>query len=111
MDLRDRFGIRLKTARRALGLTQDDLADRIERSVFTVSKLERGETLPNAETLLRIADALSLQIGELFTADDSNQDPEREELLARLHQAVRNMKTSTLSVAVAQMEAMARLRD
>ena len=43
------FGLRLQTARRRAGLTQDELATLAECSSVTMSKLETGVNLPTLD--------------------------------------------------------------
>lgn len=49
------------------GLSQVDLADAAGLSRLTLSKIERGEVLPRAETLSDLARALKVSVGELVT--------------------------------------------
>lgn len=49
------------------GLSQVDLADAAGLSRLTLSKIERGEVLPRADTLSDIARALKVSVGELVT--------------------------------------------
>ena len=59
-------GQRIKTARRARGLTQDGLADRLELSTQYISVLERGVKPPSLETLVLIANELAVSADELL---------------------------------------------
>lgn len=52
-------GGRIRAARRDAGLTQDQLAGMIDKSVETISNLERGHTAPSLDTLGRLARALN----------------------------------------------------
>ena len=54
------LGVRLLTLRRASGLTQKQLADRLGVRQPTVSRFEAGQDIPTAEMLGRIGDALAL---------------------------------------------------
>ena len=57
----------MKGARLAAGLSQEELARRLNLSVFTISRLERGAVKRlNVETMLRIARALDVPIAELL---------------------------------------------
>jgi transcriptional regulator with XRE-family HTH domain len=78
-------GKRLRTARRAAGLTQKQLADRLEVESITVSRWERGVTSPSLPRLRRIAEITETTVGELVnTAAASTHELEiaalREEL-------------------------------
>jgi transcriptional regulator with XRE-family HTH domain len=60
---------RLREAREAAGLTLDELAVQAEVSktyLWELEKDESGDKKPSAEILLRIANALSVTIGELL---------------------------------------------
>ena len=47
-------------------MTQSDLADRVEVRTATISDIERGENLPDIETLLKMADCLQGTTDELL---------------------------------------------
>ncbi len=49
-------------------LTQEELAERADISVSFLSMIERGERAPHIETLARIAEALDVELAELFSA-------------------------------------------
>lgn len=65
-ELRRVFAQRLQIARRNAGLTQDQLAETIGRSVDLVSRLERATTGPSLETIALLADALNVSPGSLL---------------------------------------------
>src|SRR5271169_941997 len=69
MSLQHRFAARVKEVRRHRGLTQQQLAERIERSINAVSALERGISLPTFDTLERLAATLKIPVHEFFSAD------------------------------------------
>ena len=58
------FGDRIKQRRRALDLTQHQLAEQVACSVITIQKLEAGVRRPSQQMLRRLADCLQL------TSDD-----------------------------------------
>lgn len=62
---------RIRTLRERRGLTQEDFAARCDISVSFVSLLERGERNPSYDTLLQVAAALELPLGELFRLEDA----------------------------------------
>lgn len=67
MEKRKRdIGLRIRARRLERRLTQEQLAEAIDRSVETVSNLERGVSLPNDATLDRLAQALDVSIDDLF---------------------------------------------
>lgn len=60
------MGRRIAEARRAAGLSQEDLADRANVRAPTISRYERGQFSPRADKLGPIADALGTSIDWLF---------------------------------------------
>jgi predicted ATPase/DNA-binding XRE family transcriptional regulator len=60
MDLDTSFGRWLRARRRALDLTQDDLARRVGCSVVTIRKLEADERRPSRQIAERLADCLKI---------------------------------------------------
>jgi transcriptional regulator with XRE-family HTH domain len=63
------FSARLTELRKGRCLSQQQLAEAASMSLFSVSKLERGERFPSLELAGRIADALG------FTVDALRQPP------------------------------------
>ena len=58
MDKRDRFAVNLRHARKAAGISQEELAERCELHRTEVSLLERGGREPRLGTLVKLAVAL-----------------------------------------------------
>lgn len=64
------IGERLKTARHMAGLSQRDLAEKVDVSAMTISNYERGKNVPDSEVLLRLTKALDVKF-EYFTRPTS----------------------------------------
>src|SRR3954470_7569811 len=58
------FGIWLKQRRKALDLTQQELADQVGCSVVTIRKFEREVARPSKQIADRLADALAVSQDE-----------------------------------------------
>jgi transcriptional regulator with XRE-family HTH domain len=58
MDKRDRFAVNLRHARGVAGISQEELAERIEVHRTEISLLERGGREPRLGTLVKLAVAL-----------------------------------------------------
>lgn len=61
MDHRDRFAVNLRRARRAAGISQEELAKRCEIHRTEVSLLERGGREPRLGTMVKLAIALGTE--------------------------------------------------
>jgi len=60
------IGTRLRTARRAKGLTLDQVAQAAGLTKGFVSRLERDDVSPSVASLVSVCDVLGLRVGELF---------------------------------------------
>ncbi len=73
----------------------------MDRSVDSVSQLERGVNLPSFETLDRLSSALGVPVKEFFDhADDSG---ERAELITTANGIMRKLNDRDLRIAVEQL--------
>ena len=109
MSQKARVGIRIRQIRKLRRLTQEVLAEKVERSVDAISALERGLTLPSFETLEKLASALSVPVRDFFDADP-DVDPSRARALSELVMHGRSLSDQDLTVAVEQIAALARAR-
>jgi HTH-type transcriptional regulator / antitoxin HipB len=69
------LGALLRDAREQQGLTQQELADRINVSRRWINGLENGTTNPTFELLVRCLDALSLQLSIESVTDLMHRPP------------------------------------
>lgn len=79
------LGERIRQAREALGLSQDDLATRVNRDQRSVSEYENGKRRIYAHDLPTFAQALQVPIGYFFQEVVSSDDVDVM-LLEALHQ-------------------------
>ena len=61
----EEFGRRVRRQRDALGLTQEEIAERSSLHVSYVAQVERGERNISLTNMLKVADALDLDPGDL----------------------------------------------
>ena len=61
--------------RQASGMTQAELGEKLSYSDKTVSKWERGESIPDAYVLMRLADIYGLTVNDLLRDGSAWQDP------------------------------------
>ena len=67
-----RFGSRLRAARRDRGLTTQQVAEAAGVTKGFIAQIERDETSPSVATLLRMCDALGIEVGSLFASPRSD---------------------------------------
>ncbi len=61
--------------RQKAGMTQAELGEKLNYSDKTVSKWERGESIPDAYVLMRLAQIYGLTVDDLLRDDSAWQDP------------------------------------
>ncbi|HKT73237.1 MAG TPA: helix-turn-helix transcriptional regulator [Steroidobacteraceae bacterium] len=100
MKLQDRVALRIRTIRKRRGLTQDELAEKIDRTGDAVSQLERGKSLPSFETLERLAVALDVPIRDFFDVSRSVESSQRTKLNTALLDIAGRLSEKDLQMAV-----------
>jgi len=108
MKLKGRVANRIKTIRKLRGLTQEQLANNVDRTVFAISQLERGVSLPSFETLERLSAALGVPVREFFDEadDEEGTSSRRIHLMTTLADTVRALSDDDLETTVRVFEAM-----
>lgn len=66
------FGIRLQTLRKQRGLTQKNLAERINKSLSAVSSYETNVQVPPVDVLISIASVLNVSLDYLIGFEHKN---------------------------------------
>jgi transcriptional regulator with XRE-family HTH domain len=108
VELKQAFGARVRHHRRAKGMTQEELAERLDLSMETIGKIERGVAAPSFETAERIAEALNLPPLALFgIGKETMPRGERGRLLGRINATLSRMNDEQLARAARIMEAFA----
>ena len=64
------IGARIREARKAAGMTQEQLAEANDVSPQYIGQIERGEKLPRLELLLRITHVLGVSLAELMRSEN-----------------------------------------
>ncbi|MBA4227087.1 MAG: hypothetical protein C0456_10695 [Hyphomonas sp.] len=91
-QLKIQIGQRIKAARSQRTLTQERLAEIADCHIDTLSLIERGKTLPSIDVLLRLSEALELDIAALLKGGVSSGKPQaRQEAEAHFWALVSQM--------------------
>lgn len=77
------IGINIRKLREKTGLTQKELADKLYVSDNVVSKWERGESRPDPETLVMIAEIFGVEIGSIIYSDEDARTQKPSEKVRR----------------------------
>lgn len=81
-------GERLRIKRTSLGFTQDDVAEKIDRSPKYYADIERGNCGMSIETMMALAESLDLSIDYILFGNDDDtktEDKPSDEYLAILN--------------------------
>lgn len=97
----------IKTIRKNRGLTQEELAIRLSVVRQTVSKWEKGLSVPDADMLQRMAEVLEVPVSELLGEEQKMEENRNEiaEQLSRINEqlAIKNRRAKRLWTVVGAM--------
>ncbi len=77
-DFKKRVGNNISYYRKACGLTQSALAEKLNYSDKAISKWERGESVPDVYVLYQMTDIFSCTLGELTGLEDNYKENENK---------------------------------
>lgn len=90
------FGENLKILRKQKGFSQEELATRLHVVRQTISKWEKNSSVPDADTLIRLAEILEVSVSELLgkKIENENVTDDVAEQLSRINEqlAVKNRR-------------------
>jgi putative transcriptional regulator len=99
------FSENLKTLRKQKGFSQEELAVRLHVVRQTISKWEKDLSVPDADTLIRLAEILEVSVSELLGTKIENENETRDvaEQLSRINEqlATKNRRSRRIWKAVA----------
>jgi transcriptional regulator with XRE-family HTH domain len=81
-NLAQLVGQAIARQRTARGLTQEDIAERLQIGSEAVSRIERGVVMPNIERLMQFAEAFGCEAADLLT----QASPRSEDQAVRISQ-------------------------
>ncbi|MBR4733037.1 MAG: helix-turn-helix transcriptional regulator [Lachnospiraceae bacterium] len=94
------FDETLKRIRKEKSMTQEELAIKVHVARQTVSKWEKGLSIPDVDLLQRIAEALDVEVSELLGAQVPKEENRNEvaEQLAKISEqmAIRNKRGNAI---------------
>jgi len=103
MNKKKQMGLRLKEIRKRKGLSQEALAERAETSPNYLSRMERGTENPTLDMLIKIADALEVELWELFDYKHKTNAKELREILKGIAAEVKDEDILQTAVRVLRL--------
>ena len=104
-DLLHKLGARLKEIRKARGLTQEALAEQVDLTPQYLSRLEGGRQSPSVETVAKLAEALQVELRELFDLDHQGSV---KDVRVKLRTLIQESSEAQLRVSLKVLHALSR---
>ena len=100
------IGERVQTRRLAMHLTQEKLAELIEKTVVTVADIERGAAGMSMKTLFRLCDALKTTPNDLLLPEKSGNMDELEWLNEVLANSPEDVRATAIDIVRAYLRSV-----
>jgi transcriptional regulator with XRE-family HTH domain len=84
VDPKKLIGQRIAEIRNKRGMTQDQLAEKMEISPKYLSSIERGKENPTLNTLINLAQSLNVDLGAIFSFIQIEDPSKRKALVTSL---------------------------
>lgn len=85
MELKKQLGENIKKYRRINKLTQEKLAEKVGVEIISISSIETGRYFPTPDNLVKISQALNVNLSDLFNfKDELNCNDYLEQIQANL---------------------------
>ena len=106
------FGLKVKKLRKAKGLSQEELAEKIDKTVDTISSIERGLSSPRIETAIELSGVLGVPMHELFQVSElSATDRAKAKLLDEITDLLKGQSIDFLDTTLEQTKQLVRLKE
>jgi len=99
------IGLRIKELRKSKGLSQEELAERAETSPNYLSRMERGTENPTLDMLIKLANALEVEMWEMF---DFGHEVSLKELRETMGRFLKELDEDKLRMSVKLLRAVVR---
>ena len=98
-DIEKRIGGKITEIRLSQKLTQEQLAEKVNLSVESISRMERGVNFPSLKTMENIADSLNIPLKDFFEFDEhQSKDKSFERELSKLIGFLRTLRKKEISL-------------
>lgn len=107
MGLLKRFGKNIKIYRELKKLTQEELAEKINISTGSLSRIEGGRQFVKSQTLEKLARELDISISKLFNCTDNTSNSENK---TELLQYIEALNETELEYILEQIKVYSKLK-
>jgi transcriptional regulator with XRE-family HTH domain len=105
MNEKKLIGQRIKELRKNRGLSQEKLAEKAETSPNYLSRMERGTENPTLDMLIKLSNALEVEMWEMF---DFGHVKSHKELKESIRSIIKSADESSLRLALKVIRAVVR---
>ena len=105
MNEKQLIGRRIKEIRKSKGLSQEKFAEKAETSPNYLSRMERGTENPTLDMLIKLSNALEVEMWEIF---DFRHVVSQKELKDAIQKFSKTSDESTLRLALKVIRAVSR---
>lgn len=99
------IGKRIQGRRKQMGLTQEQLADKMDVSIQMVSNLERGNKSIRIENLIKLSEILNISTDYILTGKETTEDMQALPVqMASLSQKERKMMKLLMDFCLSEDE-------
>lgn len=105
MNIKQKLGARIKELRKQKGFSQERLAEMIDISQNSLSKIEIGENFLSADTLEKLLQALNINVQQLF---DFEHLKNNKELLNDIYEYLNNLDNDKLVIVYKIIQSIAK---
>ena len=101
MNTKELLGLKVKEFRKQCKMTQEQLAEIVGVDNGYISKLEVGQNFPSITTLEKIAEALNVNLFEMFQYTTTKDRDFKEEIIKIYHRLSKEKQFTLYKVAKA----------
>jgi transcriptional regulator with XRE-family HTH domain len=105
MNEKKLLGQRIKELRKSKGFSQEKLAEKAETSPNYLSRIERGTDNPTLDMLIKLANALEVEMWEMF---DFGHVKSHKELKESIQSLIKTTNEPSLRLALKVIRAVSR---
>lgn len=105
MNVKELIGKRIQELRKARGLSQEKIAEKADISSTYLSRIECGRENPTLDMLIKLSNALEIEMWEMF---DFGHVKNHKELKESLQSLIKTSDEPTLRLALKLIRAISR---
>lgn len=110
INFKKALGLRIGYLRKIKNLSQEDLAESINKSKNTISNIERGCNSAKLDTYEDIAKALNVSVYELFQINNSGHDNNHRKKISNIISILEDLDEETLSAIYKQINFIIKIK-